>query len=390
MFVAVRAFLISAALIASAVPKPAIASDSLTQTNDLPLIALDADAANYAEYFHVPVAEAKERLELQRLAGPLDETLAEKYPETFAGLWITNAPNFAVNVAFTSSGQSELGGLVDDRLATYMRIHQAEWSLRDLLSSMAAFVGVADRAFDMEIDVAQNRVALLTTDAVALSKDLRSQLSLDLDPIVIREVPALSVPTANIYGGLPISGCTSGFAIINNGIGDKGIVTAGHCPNTQTYSGVNLPFKSQVTAGAYDEQWNGRNTFTAINRIRWQPDQQTRDITAKKIRSNMVVGETVCKYGSTTFYTCAEIVSKNYQPTSCISGATGSYVYVHRNGVGMADLGDSGGPVFFANVAYGIVNCKAQYQSSPPLADLIFMTSDAIEFGLGITIMTAP
>ena len=47
---------------------------------------LDYDVTNYAEYYDVSLADAKERIEVQELAGILDGTLTAKNPETYSGL----------------------------------------------------------------------------------------------------------------------------------------------------------------------------------------------------------------------------------------------------------------------------------------------------------------
>jgi hypothetical protein len=56
----------------------------------------------------------------------------------------------------------------------------------------------------------------------------------------------------------------------------------------------------------------------------------------------------------------------------------------------MFDGGDSGGPVFLASTAFGIGNCRQEYHHEPLLQDEIFMATDYVEFGLGITVLTAP
>ena len=352
---------------------------------------LDYDATNYAEYYNVSLEDAKERLELQKMAGLLDGTLTAKNPETYSGLWIMNAPDFSVNVAFTTSGATELLGIVNDRLSKYLRVRQAEWTLDELLKTMETYVSTSDQPFDKEIDVARNQVVLVTTDAVGVSQKFADRLSSDGSRVALRGVAALSTPAANVYGGLSISGCTSGWGISRNTTGERGIVTAGHCPNSQSYAGVSMPFRAEATTGTYDSQWNARSTLTVKNWFKWQADGSTRVVNAKTNRIDMSDGMTVCKYGMTTNYTCGEITTKFYQPSACITGATATYIYVHREGVNMFDAGDSGGPVFLGLSAYGIGNCRITYDAGPPkLQDEIFMATDYVEFGLGITILTAP
>lgn len=388
-----RGVLVSFLVVAGAFPAPGVASfdESFDVAPEGQVSASDYDAANYADYFHVSLAEARGRLELQALAGTLDGKLASQSPKTYAGMWITNAPEFTVTVAFTTIGEAELAGLVDERIAKYLRTRQVSCPLVGLLESMKGYASSTAQPIEAAIEVSRNQVVILTTDAASLANAFAGRLASDGDRVAVREVSGLSTPAANVYGGLSITSCTSGFGIIRAGTGERGIVTAGHCPNTQAYGGVTMAFRDEATTGSYDEQWNARGTLTVKNWFRYNAAGNTREVTSRKNWVDMVQGATVCKYGRTTGYTCGEIQTKFYQPSACISGATATYVYVHRNGVGMFDAGDSGGPVFLNNTAYGIGNCRVTYQEGPPkLQDEIFMAENYIEYGLNITVMTAP
>ena len=53
-----------------------------------------------------------------------------------------------------------------------------------------------------------------------------------------------------IRGGVAGSSCTSGFSVTDNTTGTGGMLTAQHCPETQTVSGVALPFVREIASGA--------------------------------------------------------------------------------------------------------------------------------------------
>jgi hypothetical protein len=386
-----RGLLSLAVLIVGSATTPILASsESSGREPAAALAAADYDAANYADYFGVSIEEARERLGLQALAGQFQDQLSKLSPKTFAGLWITNAPEFGVTAAFTDSGPTDLPALAGTRLAKYLRTQRVASSLDDLLQLMTRYPPSPASMFDMGIDVANNRVVIYADDVNSLNARFADRLASDADQIVVRTVPALSKPAVNVYGGLPITLCTSGFGIIKAGTGERGIVTAGHCPDATEANGVNLPFRAQLTSGSYDLQWNARGTSTIKNWAQWLADGTTRTITSRVFKSNQVVGSAVCKYGNTTFYTCADIQDLFYAPNGCISGATPTYVYLHRAGVNMFDHGDSGGPVFLNSAAYGIGNCLLTYQTSPRRSDEIYTAEDNVEIGLNITVMTAP
>ena len=59
-----------------------------------------------------------------------------------------------------------------------------------------------------------------------------------------------------IRGGVAGSSCTSGFSVTDNTTGTGEMLTAQHCPQTQTVSGVALPFVREIASGATESQLN--------------------------------------------------------------------------------------------------------------------------------------
>ena len=67
----------------------------------------------------------------------------------------------------------------------------------------------------------------------------------------------------------------------------------------------------------------------------------------------MAVGGVVCHYGRTTGFGCGEIASKTFNPNGFDSHSYNStFIRVTSDTV---DHGDSGGPYFEAQYAYGII-----------------------------------
>ena len=102
-----------------------------------------------------------------------------------------------------------------------------------------------------------------------------------------------------------------------------------------------------------------------------------RYVYSTKHRDQQPVGAYVCKYGQTTGYGCGNIASKVYQPPdgigcdNCTYEAT--FIRIHKDGVNLALSGDSGGPTFLGNTAYGIMTDRYIYDKQEDLADLIYM-----------------
>ncbi len=159
------------------------------------------------------------------------------------------------------------------------------------------------------------------------------------------EVDHLPQEEIAMYGGLTISGCTSGFTV-RTSAGTRGISTAGHCSNSQSLSGYALTLRGERYTGSYDIQWHNASGHTFPNTIK--VSSSTRSITGTRTRANQTVGSQVCKQGRTTGYTCGTIATTSY----CASGAC-TWVRVNGGSVNLSEGGDSGGPWFSGNTAYG-------------------------------------
>ncbi len=181
--------------------------------------------------------------------------------------------------------------------------------------------------------------------------------------------------------------CTSGFGVNHNGTADRGVTTAGHCLNNKTYSGTALTFQSENTNLNHDEQWHTGWQFTIRNWIHDSdyPTPTTREITSKRNWSQQATGAFVCKYGRNGGYACGYIQSKFSGLCGGGGGDHGIYVQ-HQGTTDLVVSGDSGGPVFLQNTAYGTISCWA---GSGGL-DMTYVASDYVESGLNVTILTLP
>ncbi|MDW7727589.1 MAG: hypothetical protein SCH70_10880, partial [Candidatus Methanoperedens sp.] len=213
------------------------------------------------------------------------------------------------------------------------------------------------------------------------------------DKVRVITVEVLAEDTTDIYGGLSLSDCTSGFSV-KKGFWPftitKGITTAGHCSNTQSYNGNSLTFESEKETGSYDIQWHTTPGHTVTNKIKWWSDGTTRDITATVSRSNQVIGDYVCKYGMNTAYTCGYISSKDYNPGGVNNQAT--FIRV-KNTAGwsvLADYGDSGSPWFLNGYAFGTMMGKITPGTNGVGSDAVYMAVNYVESGLGVSVMTSP
>ncbi len=349
--------------------------------------ALRQDAQSYARSQNVSLKEAIWRLKLQPVIGQLNAALADTERGTFAGLWIEHSP-YRVVARFTESAAMDrvAGYLQGTGLERWVDIEYAPLSLAQLESNQAAVHRLArelDTKVESEINLQANWVQVYTLDPAALSTRL-NQFDRGLPAgVMVFPVERLSSAEANIYGGLPISTCTTGFSV-QNGSGTRGVSTAAHCSNTQSYSGTSLPYQSGDITGNQDVQWHTAPGFTVTNQF--NVGSSVRSCTGTLSRSSQNVGDYVCKYGKTSGYTCGSISSTTYAP-SYVTSAAATFIRVDNN-QGYADLsspGDSGGPWFLVDTAYGT-------HSGEPGADAgdsIYMAINYIS-SLGVSVLTAP
>ena len=304
---------------------------------------LRIDAEAYAARYAVSVDEAVRRLELQRAAGELNAALQADHPETFAGLTIEHQPSFAVVARFTRGGAEALRG-ADPALAPVLRAERAAVPLRVLQRRLdAAYGQVRGRGVEATggLNLRANRPEIYVPAPAAAAARAAIPVETGAAVVVVDRLPAPEL----LYGGLALSTCTSGFYVVN-GSGTRGISTAGHCGSSQSYGGSALTFLGESYSGSYDIQWHNRSGETYSNIIK--VGTGTRAITSTRARASQVSGEWVCKQGKTTGNTCGTLSTTSY----CFAGAC-TFVYVSGGSVNLSEGGDSGGPWFSGNTAYG-------------------------------------
>lgn len=352
----------------------------------------DPIAVSYAQTYRVPVSEAQRRLARVPAIAQLEQRLQRELPESFAGLYIEHQPAYRVVVRFTKTPKALLARYTKDPVFVAQLAPRPLELLRGAQEELAAQLSSSGVAFESGVDVKASQVNLFVLDTAAAAKRLSGLMAV-ADYIKVQKVPALMTPTA-IVGGNQVDGstqrCTTGFNVFN-AARELGVITAGHCDNALTYIGspnVTLAFQSEQNGGSLDLQWNKQSGGTAqeqSNRIKLVGGPQaTMDITSETTAANLPLGATVCKMGVTTNYTCGEVADKNAQ--AMYAGSVGTYIRVHNasNQV-MTAAGDSGGPVFGTNTAYGLVHGRGG-TGTPTHNDLYFMPVDHFS-AIGVTLL---
>lgn len=341
------------------------------------------DAMSYAADYNVPLDEAMRRLRLQDIVGDLDAALTSKEQATFAGLWIQHTPEFRVVVQFTRNGEATVQPYVKGGpLASLVEIRQANVSLLQLTAAQAQAARVVREvgvALNTDINVMENRVKVHVTNRTQLNTALRNANKHLSDSTDVVQVEKLATPA--IHAGLALTNsCTSGFSVYVPATGERGITTAAHCDNSILYGGKYLPLKAEAFIREYDVQWHTA-PGEPVNNLMYD-GTSNRSVTGTRGRDSQAIGNYVCKYGVTTRYGCGNITTKSYSP---YSNSFATYIVLHASdNANLVDPGDSGGPVFNGNTAYGIISAYANYN------DAVYMAINYVPSGIGVNVLTSP
>ncbi len=180
-------------------------------------------------------------------------------------------------------------------------------------------------------------------------------------------------------GGEELSTCTSGFGTKEFDTEARGISTAGHCNNSQSDDGASLTFKAEHEGTHGDFQWHtGPDTmgddFYAGSDSSTEVDR--RDLMAVGAPT---VGQTLCRNGKMSHRDCQQVRKLNV--------CNGSRCNLVEMGAYLSAGGDSGGPVYWGNTAYGLHQGWI-YDPFWPFDREVFSRADRIDDALGIYIAT--
>ena len=350
--------------------------------------AMARDAARYAEMVGVSADEALRRLLLQESVGKLSESLETEIPGVFGGLYIEHRPIYRVVVLVVEGGAGLVEPYVsDDDLKEVVQVEKVRYTLADLTRDQQALIDrFEEPGVLIDLNVKANRVDVQVERGREGKVDVdRGSAELPGSARLISGVEPRT-PAADLYGGMHLTTCTSGFTIYYGANqANRGITTAGHCPNAQSVNGLALAYQNdEVAAGDRDAQSHKRSGSTYRNWIRDDAAGGIRAIVAKRLWVNQDVGDFVCGYGKVTKDGCGFIVSKNV--AGCVGGGS-LYVKVDSDldgaGFDLAESGDSGGPWYTGSTALGNTSCQQGF-------DAIYTTVGFTEGALGAKILTVP
>lgn len=251
------------------------------------------------------------------------------------------------------------------------------------------------------VDPASDRVIVQTHDTAILKR--MTQGMAGYQALIFEQTDDLPRPV-EVSGGekitTDIGNCTTGFTVTESDGGQSAILTGGHCVvsatsyGTSGYAGGYAFTPNAPTLYVRSYNWGGANDFsyadsgseTYYNRVYNGTGYTSITSAYKAIPAN---GATLCKYGVATGYTCQAVRNNNWTATDPGTGKLiGPLVELYAANKNIAQCGDSGGPVYKGNVAYGITSRGDYTGSCKGGPGLLFAPIKGIS-SLGLTVKTS-
>ena len=333
--------------------------------------ALAQDAAQYAEQFGVTQREAVRRLKAQQDSVAATDSIAREFADRLAGISIEHVPEYRIVVLLTGPepvpDRSAAGVPIIFRVGAKASHAEAVAAMRrHLIDFRSELPGERGAGYDQRT----GEVVLLITPAEAaqLGIDAIHARAEQLSGVPVRiAVNRLIESNMSVDGGGLVEGlnlltqhrnrCTSGFVVTNGEI--NAITTAAHCPDQLTY--VDLDGSSSTTLPMIGS-WGLAYRDVQINGSANSPDPlfyadrgagSLRQVETWRSVASTRAGDFVCHYGESSGYSCATVELTDYAPPGDLCGGPCSPTWVTVKGPSCIP-GDSGGPVFNGDVAFGI------------------------------------
>jgi streptogrisin C len=367
--------------------------------------AVAEDAVQYAAQFGVSPGEAVRRLNAQQDSVAATDAIEREFSGRLAGISIEHSPNYRIVVLLTGSepvaDRNTAGVPIVFRTGAKATHAEAIAALRKhLIDLRADLPGARGAGYDQRT----GEVVLLVTpeDAerygIEAIRTRAEQVSGVAVRVVINNLDEQNMAVdggGRVEGVSSISGrrqrCTTGFVVTNGEI--NAITTAAHCPDNLTYidndgNSTDLPMIGSWGAAYRDVQINGSPDSPQALFYANRGAGSLRSLATWRNVASTRAGDFVCHYGESSGYSCALVQLTDYAPPGALCGGPCEPTWVTVDGPSCIP-GDSGGPVFSGEVAFGIAKgvnrsgerCDFYYYMStdylPPPWRLLTATSPA-------------
>ena len=333
--------------------------------------ALAEDALQYAGQFRVSDDEALRRLKAQQASATATEAIAREFASRLAGISIEHAPEYRIVVLLTGAepvaDRTAAGVPIVFRTGAKATHAQAIAAMRQHLIDFrdelpaARGAGYDQRTGEVVLLVGASDAATVGIDVIRHRAEVISGVPVR---VVVNQLleSNMSVDGGGLVEGVHLldnmrSQCTTGFVVTNGET--NAITTAAHCPDQLTYIDRDgsrswiLPMIGSWGLGYRDVQINGSRDSSEPLFFANREAGSLRELVSWRNVASTRAGEYVCHYGKSSGYSCATVELTDYAPPGTLCGGPCSPAWVTVRGPSCM-LGDSGGPVFSGDVAFGI------------------------------------
>jgi len=426
-----KSYLVSAtAFVCFASPLTAFANDSFD---------LDPfEAQSYAHTYNVSEKEAARRLRLMAHVPEIADAITEKLGDDVGGVYFDHSGNKLTMVVRTTrdyvSGPKHVKfndrfHTPDDKAGKGKKGKKGNNDSRVLVLNVRYETGATLNRTTIE-DIVDNRTSRLLTlvpglqgfgydprtnklflnihgvEEAEVFNILNQEGLLDIDGLEIEfRMMENPIEAGAVRGGAGITGCTTGFVGTDLN-GNDGVLTALHCSTFFTPNRTNFTYTGNdgashtLVASPLNRSANhdimfltGSTTFPA----EFFPDSSSiiRSVTGTRLRTSTNTngwfssGSNICHNGQTTGKSCGEVDSIKYRPTHSLGCGTAvcNAVFVTVKGPNLACAGgDSGGPWYATNTAFGIHSAGSSRGVLPGQCDLAIYSSVDYASELGVSI----
>ena len=363
--------------------------------------AIAQDAAAVADRFAVPADEMARQLRMQEASVAATDALAARFAGRLAGIAIEHRPALRIDVLLTGDEPvaDQMLAIEGDTVPVTFRTG-APATRTELVQAITAYqatiraslvgppgMGVDQRSGELvvivfPVDVAREGVGPLRDRLAALTHV----------PVRLRVVdqPALDLSGveggARLVGGVPGDAhrylCTAGF-VVGDGV-RTALTTAAHCPDTLGARDADgreqtLPFVGQWGWGNQDVQVNASPDPLPPAFFADTARTVSRPVAGARGRAGMRAGDIVCHRGERTGYSCSAVELTDFAPAGDLCGGACLPTWTTVTGPACGG-GDSGGPVFVATTAYGILK-GGSYRRDGSCAFYFYMSTDYLPGG---------
>ncbi len=344
---------------------------ALVQT---PAQALAQDAEGYARRYGVTPEQAVLRLRALQASAAVTDAIRQRYRERLVGVSIDHAPTLRIVVLLTGAvpvADTSFAGenVVIPIVFRTGALTTGDDVIRAMLQRGPELTALLPQHRGMGLDARSGELVMLIRALDAERPDLGAlrERAEALTGVKVRfdradreTVDMALAGGARVVGVHPGDGkryaCTTGFTV-TDGV-RSGIATAAHCPDELVYQDpqggtIPLEFAGQWGARTQDVQVHvapgGQKPLFYADRRRGA----LRTLAGARSRLSTRAGEWLCHYGESSGYSCAEVELTQFAPPGLLCGGACAPTWIT---VRTSDCrrGDSGGPVFSGDIAFGI------------------------------------